>query len=154
MELDIDPPRGREVHEQDDAQPKHASWLALFNFMSKSHIVIFALAVILSVASGIVIPALATFLGKIFDLFTSFGAGEIDGPDLVKKVSTYGIVLAGLGSISGILNALFFGLWLVFGELQAKNVREKLFDGMVEKDLEWYDMRRAGIETMISRQQT
>ena len=154
MEFDVSNSNDRDDGEEDDVQLRRASWLALLNFMSRSHFIIFITAIILSVASGIVIPTLAVFLGKIFDLFTSFGAGEIGGSDLKTKVSIYGIALAGLGSASGILNAVFFGSWLLFGELQAKSARERLFDGMLEKDLEWFDMRTAGVETLISRQQT
>ena len=154
MDCDDDRMDDLEVCEEDSNQLKHASWLALFSFTSVSHTIVFMLAIVLSIASGIVIPALAIFLGKIFDLFTSFGAGEIGGPELIKEVSEYGIALVGLGSASGILNSIFFALWLLFGELQAKSAREKLFYAMLEKDLEWYDMRKAGIEALISRQQT
>ena len=154
MECDDNPPGDPEVAEEDSHQAENASWLALFNFTSKSHSIILIPAIILSILSGMVIPALAVFLGKIFDLFTSFGADIISGADLIKQVSTYGIALAGLGAASGILNAMFFGLWLLFGELQAKSAREKLFNGMLVKDLEWYDMRKSGIESLIARQQT
>lgn len=140
--------------ENSDKQTQKTSLLALFNFTSRSHFTTLLIALILSIASGIVIPAFAVLLGKIFNIFTTFGAGQISGPDLVEKVSTYGIALAGLGSGSGLLNAFYLGLWLVFGELQAKSGREKLFKSMLEKDMEWYDMRQFGIETLISRQQT
>jgi len=150
-----------DVHHTNDAedgdgtkhQAEHASWRALFNFTSKAHTFPLSLALVLSVVSGIVIPALAVFLGKVFDLFTQYGAGELSGPDLVHRVSRYGLYLVGLGCASGVLNAFYFMLWLVFGELQAKAVREKLFDGMLEKEMEWYDMRKAGIDTLISRLQ-
>ena len=112
------------------------------------------MALFFSIAAGIVAPALAIFLGKIFDLFTNFGAGEISELDLVKDVSTYAIVLAGLGTASGLLLGGYFMLWLVFGELQAKGVREKLFEGMIDKSMGWYDMQKDGIDTLVSRTQT
>ena len=154
MELEHHRPADREVRQEEDDQIRQAGWFALFNFTQRSHTIIFILAISFSVASGLIIPALAIFLGKVFDPFASFGAGTISGPDLVKKVSTSGIALVGLGSTSGILNALFFGLWLLFGELQAKSARGTLFGAMLEKDLDWYDMRKDGIEALISRQQT
>lgn len=155
MDIDVERLGDQGLGDNDsNDQESHASWRSLNNFTDKAHIIPLILALILSVASGVVVPALAIFLGKIFDVFTSFGAGEISGPDLVKKVSTYGIALAGLGSASGLLHAGYFMLWLVFGELQAKSAREKLFDAMLEKDMAWYDMRKAGIDTLISRMQT
>ena len=143
-----------EANVPESEQAKGASWWSLFYFTSKTHTFPLTLALLLSVASGIIIPALAIFLGKIFDYFTIFGAGEISGSDLVGKVSVYGIALAGLGLASGLLNAGYFMFWLLFGELQAKSVRDKLFDGMLEKDMAWYDMRKDGIDTLMSRLQS
>jgi ATP-binding cassette subfamily B (MDR/TAP) protein 1 len=69
-------------------------------------------------------------------------------------VSLDALALVGLGSASWLLNGGYFMLWLAFGELQAKSVREKLFDGMLEKDMEWYDMRKNGIGALVPRFQT
>lgn len=154
MEIDIEPPGHLEADEEKNHLAKHASWRSLFNFTSKMDTVPLLLAFSLSIAAGIVTPVLAIILGKIFDLFTNFGVGEISGPDLVVKVSTNAIVLAGLGTANGLLHAGYFMLWLVFGELQAKHVRERLFDSMLEKDTGWYDMRTDGIDTLVSRLQT
>lgn len=38
---------------------------------------------------------------------------------------------------------------MLFGELQAKSARERLFDGMLNKDMEWYDKRKAGIDARL-----
>ena len=146
--------RGRREHQVDgDHLVKRPGWLSLFNFTTRSHGFPLLLAIFLSVASGVIIPALSIFLGKIFDCFTSFGAGSISGSDLLHRVSMYGLALVGLGSASGILNAGYFMFWLLFGELQAKSARDGLFEGMLEKEMEWYDMRKAGIDTLISRLQ-
>ena len=154
MEIDIDHPGDLEVDVEENDSAKHASWRSLFNFTTNRDTIPLLFAIIFSIAAGIITPALAVFLGKIFNLFTGFGAGEISGSDLVKKVSRYATVLAGLGTASGLLHAGYFMLWLVFGELQAKHVRKRLFDGMLEKDMGWYDMRTDGIDTMVSRLQT
>ena len=137
-----------------DPLVKQPGWRSLFNFTTKPHIFPLLLALTLSVASGIITPALSIVFGKVFDCFTSFGARTISGSDLVKKISTYGLALLGLGSASGLLNAGYFMFWLVFGELQAKSARDKLFDGMLEKEMEWYDMRKSGIDTLTSRLHT
>ena len=139
---------------ENGSKRRQPEWRCLFHFTSKRHLFPLALALSLSVASGVIIPALAILLGKVFGLFTEFGASQISGHDLIKKVSVYGIALAGLGSASGLLNNGFFMIWIVFGELQAKNVRENLFDGMLEKDMEWYDIQTAGVDALITRLQT
>ena len=154
MEIDVEHISNLEADDEETSWAKHASWRSLFNFASRMDVIPFLLALIFSIAAGIVAPALAIFLGSIFDLFTKLGADEISGSDLLDKVSGYAIILAGLGTASGIIHACYFMLWLVFGELQAKHVRERLFDGMLEKDMAWYDMRTDGIDTLVSRLHT
>lgn len=146
-------PADRERQVDSDHLVERPGWRSLFNFTAKPHIIPLLLALTLSVASGIIIPALSIFLGKVFDCFTSFGAGTISGSDLLKKISMYGLALVGLGSASGLLNAGYFMFWVLFGELQAKSARDKLFEGLLEKEMEWYDMRKLGIDTLISRLQ-
>ncbi|MCJ1390627.1 hypothetical protein MMC18_003488 [Xylographa bjoerkii] len=143
---------GDEVTDEEHLQ--HAKWSSLFNFTSRAHILPLIVAACLSVSSGIVIPALAIFLGKIFDTFADYGAGMISGSDLTKQTSVNGLYLLGLGSASWVLNGSFFMFWLLFGELQARHVREMLFNGMLQKEMEWYDMRKSGVNAMIPRLQT
>ena len=137
-----------------EEQIRHAQWRSLFYFTSTAHVFPLVIALILSIASGIVIPALAIFLGKIFDTFSDFGAGTISGSDLTRQTSLNALYLLGLGTASWLLNGSYFMFWLLFGELQAKNVREKLFDGMLQKDMEWYDTRKSGVSAMVPRLQT
>ena len=153
MEIDVEDTWDSEVEDEEEILAKHASWRSLFNFTSKRDTGLLLLALIFSTTAGILSPAVAIFLGNIFDLFTSFGAGDIGGNILLKKTSTYAIILAGLGAASGLLHASYFMFWLVFGELQAKHVRERLFDGLLEKDMGWYDMRTNCITTLVSRLQ-
>ncbi|KAL8819688.1 MAG: hypothetical protein Q9223_001935 [Gallowayella weberi] len=104
--------------------------------------------------SGVVSPVQSYLLGKVFDSFTNFGAGKYAGSELIDKVSRYTIGVTALGVASGLLHTGYFAFWLIFGELQAKCARDSLFDGMLEKDMEWYDMRKDGIEALILRLQT
>ncbi len=152
MDESLDRAGDREA--EDTEQVQFARWRDLFNYTSKTHSVILVLALIISVASGMIVPALALFFGKIFNYFTRFGGGQISGLDLKQDVSTYACYLVELGCASGLLNACFYMLWMIFGELQAKGAREKLFNGMIEKDMEWYDRRTAGISTHSSRLQS
>ena len=90
----------------------------------------------------------------IFDAFTAFGAGTVSGDALSSKVSTNAIYLVALGGASWFLNGTYFMMWLIFGELQAKSARDKLYAGMLEKEMAWYDNRKAGINALIPRTQT
>ena len=154
MEINVEDACDLEAEEEEENLAERASWRSLFNFTSKKDTIPLLLALTSSVAAGVVAPALAVFLGNIFDLFTNSGAGEISGTILLKKVSLHAIILAGLGTASGFLHASYFMLWLVFGELQGKHTRERLFDCLLEKDMGWFDMRTDGIDTLLSRSQT
>ncbi|KAL8794390.1 MAG: hypothetical protein Q9195_003089 [Heterodermia aff. obscurata] len=154
MEDNVEGRASHEVTQEDDGQVKNASWGALFNFTTKAHILPLLIAVLLSISSGIVVPALAIFLGKLFNLFTEYGAGKLSGPELVHKISTYDIYMLVLAGASMLFNAGYFGFWLYFGELQAKSVRDRVSDGLLKKDMEWFDMRTAGVNTLLSRLQT
>ncbi|KAG8533193.1 uncharacterized protein KY384_001976 [Bacidia gigantensis] len=138
----------------EDERAGRATLWDLFNFSSKEHALPLSLALILSIASGFVIPILAIYLGKLFDQFTSFGAGQVSADSLKHKVLKYSITLCSLGGVSGVLNGAFYALWLMVGELQAKTARETLFAGMLSREMEWYDKRTSGVEALVSRLQT
>ena len=140
--------------DQDDQQAIQARWSSLFAFTTRAHMLPFSIALGLSVVSGVIMPALALFLGMIFDSFTAFGSGAVDGGTLADRVSMNAIYLVALGGASWLLNGTYFMLWLVFGELQAKSARDKLYAGMLEKEMAWYDNRKAGINALVPRTQT
>ncbi|KAL8752461.1 MAG: hypothetical protein Q9199_005733 [Rusavskia elegans] len=138
----------------ENSQSIKPRWRSLFAFTTRPHLLPLCLALVLSVSSGVVSPVLSYLLGRVFDCFTNFGIGKYGGPELIRNVSKYALGVTGLGVASGILHAGYFGFWLVFGELQAKGARDSLFGSMLEKDMEWYDMRRDGVEALIQRLQT
>lgn len=129
-------------------------WKTLFNFSSRQHASILIIALFLSTAAGITGPALAIFFGKIFNSFSAYGAGVADGQMLMHKVSFDAIALCILGGTVWVLKGGYFALWMVFGELQAKNARDQLFRNLLEKDFEWYEMRTSGIGALLPRLQT
>lgn len=130
------------------------SWHSLFVFTTRAHSPTITVAVISTFLSGLIKPASAVFLGKIFTNLAAFGAGELSAQDTLHNVSLWCIALVSLGAASFPIETVFLSSWLVFGELQAKAVREELFTGMLEKEMEWYDLREDGIGTLLIRIQT
>lgn len=130
------------------------TWRVLLNFTDRAHFFILLPALFLSALSGILLPAVAIFMGKYFDALANYGAGELSDDELVHRVlfSTYGLVL--VGAATWLLKGGYFTLWLVFGETQAKSVRDKLFQSLLLKDLEWFEMRSSGVGSLLSRLQT
>ena len=143
-----------EISEERGIISVQVTWRCLFSFTNKLHLIVLISSTTLSVASGAIVPLMAILLGKVFDSFTEYGTKKISGDVLTNKIASDVYYLLSLGGASWILNGSFFVTWLVFGELQAKRARDKLYVGMLEKEMEWYDMRKAGINAMIPRIQT
>jgi len=131
-----------------------ASFSSIFAFTHKKHLAVLIPALLLTTLAGTMKPAIAIFLGHIFDELASFGCGSTTGDELLKNVSIWCIALTGLGIATMIVNGGFFSLWLVFGEMQARSLRDKAFRSMLEKEMEWYDLRADGIGSLITRIQT
>jgi ATP-binding cassette subfamily B (MDR/TAP) protein 1 len=55
-----------------------------------------------------------------------------------------------LGIYSWLCSSLYFILFLIFGELQAANARGKLFEGLQEKNQEWFEGQQDGTRTFLS----
>lgn len=131
-----------------------AGWKALFNFTTRKHLGPLCAALISAVASGAVVPVRSELMGKIFDQFARHGGGTFTQEDFKKQVIRWCLALVGLGAGSWLLNCGLFFTWILFGELQARSVRERLFSGLLVKEMAWYDTRTSGIGAMIPRLQT
>ena len=140
--------------EETEESVVRAKWKEVFNLTTQAHLLPPTFGILLAISSGIIIPVLALLLGQIFDTFTDFGAGKINGTELTNKVSQNTIYLVALATVSWVLNGSYYMFWVIFGELQAKSARDKLFNGMLDKEMKWFDMRKAGVSAMIPRLQT
>jgi len=142
------------VPDDDDNDEATTSWRALFNFTTRSHLNILIPGVILSTLSGILLPALAIFFGRFFDALSAFGTGSISGDALAQRVlvNTYALIV--IGGVTWIMKGGYFTVWLVFGEMQAKSVREVVFQSLLDRDLEWFESRTSGVGSLLSRLQT
>jgi ATP-binding cassette subfamily B (MDR/TAP) protein 1 len=96
---------------------------------------------------------MAIFLGRFFDAFADFATGKIPPETLTERTlkSVYALVAVGAGTL--LLKGGLFAAWLSFGEMQAKGVRDELFQALLEKDLPWFEMREAGVGTLLARLQ-
>ena len=134
--------------------PASAKWRALFSFTRPAHYFALIPAILLSATAGILQPALAIFFGKFFNSFSDYGSGAISGSQLMQKTLIDVYALLGIGVATWVLKGSYFGIWMVFGELQAKSVRDELFSNLVWKDLAWFDRRASGVGPLLSRLQT
>lgn len=131
-----------------------ASWGSLFAFTQRQHTGTIVVALIATLISALLKPASAIFFGKIFSVLTKFGSGTLTGQETVDGIKGWCIALVALGGVAWISEGAFLNSWMVFGELQAKSVREQMFVGMLNKEMEWYDLRQDGIGSLLIRIQT
>lgn len=73
---------------------------------------------------------------------------------LIHRVSGWCVALAIVGAGTWVVQGASLSSWMVFGELQAKGAREGVSDALLEKDVEWYDLRSDGIGSLLIRIQT
>ncbi|KAI9641033.1 ATP-dependent permease [Ciborinia camelliae] len=130
------------------------SFRSLFTFTTKKHTFNLVLCIIFGILSGVMKPISAIFYGNIFGSLVNYGSGVITAQETLHRVSKWCIAVSVLGGAVWLFEGLFLCSWIVFGELQAKSVREKMFSGMLEKDLEWFDLRKDGIGSLLIRIET
>ncbi|KIW94749.1 uncharacterized protein Z519_04726 [Cladophialophora bantiana CBS 173.52] len=140
--------------ESNEAQQKHGvlgRWKSVFTFTAKAHLPILLGAIIFSAAAGCLQPTMAFFFGKFFDTFSDFAAGKTDGSTFMERSLSSLYVLFGIGGATFVLKGTLFSLWLVFGEMQARSIRELLFQSLLDRGMEWYEARTTGVGTLLSR---
>jgi len=134
-------------------EAKAAPWRALLFFTTKANAPILVFGIVCSIIAGAALPAQSFLMGKLFDGFSSYARGSLDAAQLMHYETKYVLYLVGVSGASWLFHSLEFMAWLAFGELQAKGARDRLFLGLLEKDIEWYDMRKNGIAALLPRLQ-
>jgi len=127
---------------------------ALFHFATIYSLPVLLLSLLSSVAAGAIMPIQAYLLGKIIQKLTSFGTGSGDTSSTENNTLQW---VSYLGLFSGgvwFVNSFFFFSWTLFSELQAKNTRETLFKSMLRHDIEWFEKRKDGVGSLITRIQS
>lgn len=130
------------------------TWKSSFSFMRREDLPLLTASVISAAIAGATKPAIAIFLGRIFNILSSYALGEITQSQLLHNISIWSLALTALGCAVWSFNSLFFSLWLLFGESQARTLRAKLFTGLLAKDMAWYELRVDGVSSLLVRIQT
>jgi ATP-binding cassette subfamily B (MDR/TAP) protein 1 len=126
-------------------------WKSLFSFTAKAHLPVLLPAIFLSTAAGTLQPTMAFFFGKFFDSFSDFASGEIEGAVFMDRSLTSFNAMFAIGAATFLFKGALFTLWLVFGEMQARCVRELLFASLLDRDMGWYEARTSGVESLLAR---
>ena len=153
--LDFQSKKGQTCRDTGSRNEEHNSpWLSLFAFTAQKHVPVLCPAVALTIVAGAIKPTVAIFLGYLFDELANYGTENISETQVLRDVAKWCLFLAGLSVSTWLINGGYFALWLIFGDKQAKAVREELFIGLLERETDWYDLRTDGIGSLLTRIQT
>lgn len=137
---------------QADDEQEYASqvgWKALFGFTTTSHVVVLIGALASAAAAAATLPIFSVMYGRIFGAYSDYGAGRSDGDELLSEITRLCVIMTGVAAASWVLNSIFFFFFLLFGELQAKSARTRIFNVLIRKDMAWYDLRESGIAAFL-----
>ncbi|KAI0002347.1 P-loop containing nucleoside triphosphate hydrolase protein [Xylariaceae sp. FL0662B] len=126
----------------------------LFTFMQWRDCGLLGAGVLMAMLSGALKTSLAILLGKIFAVITEFGSGRLTGPDTLAQVSSWCVILTIVGAAGWLVNFAFMFTWIVFSELQVKNIRWAVFGSLLNKEMEWFDCQEDGVASLLVRIQT
>lgn len=135
---------------EDTAAAISPSWKSLFGFTSRRHLPTLILGSIFALIASCVTPALAVFLGNVFDSFTSFGADLTDAKDLQGQVIKNCLGMIGLGAAGWFLNGAYYAFFVAFGEMQASAIRSDIFIELLKRDVEWFEAQSEGSGAFLS----
>ncbi|EME48597.1 hypothetical protein DOTSEDRAFT_49042 [Dothistroma septosporum NZE10] len=130
-----------------------APWRSLFAFTTRANIPLLLGGIFCSFAAGFTGPALNYVVGKVMGRFTDYAIGAIESDAFMRVQTKWVLWTVAISAGTWIFNSLEFIFWLSFGELQAKNARDRLFHGLLGKEIEWYDRRKNGIGALLPRLQ-
>lgn len=126
-----------------------AGWKALFGFTTRKHLPILSCGMLSACVAAASLPVFAIIYGLIFRDYTDYGAGKVGSNALRSSVTRYCLILTGIASLNWMANSFYFFFFLTFGELQARNARNRIFDALIRKDMSWYDTRETGIAAFL-----
>ncbi|RMZ80668.1 hypothetical protein DV738_g2673, partial [Chaetothyriales sp. CBS 135597] len=105
-------------------------------------------AVCCSAISGGITPTMTIFVGRFFNAFADYGADTIPPTALMQRASLCVRAFLILGACTIVFQGASYLCWTVFGEMQAKTVRQDLFQTLLQKDIAWY-LRELQIATSL-----
>lgn len=135
-------------------QPQKSPFRVLFTFMVWRHSWLLVAGLVTAALVGALTTTQSILLGRIFAVISQFGSGHLTGAETIAQISSWCVLLAVVGGAAFIINFGFMCSWIAFSELQARNIRSKIFRGLLKKEMEWYDTRPDGIASLLVRMQT
>lgn len=135
-------------------QPEKSSFRDLFAFTTWRHSWLLLAGLLGSLLSGALEASMTILLGKIFAVISEFGSGHLTGAETMAQISSWCVLLSVVGGGGFLVNFGFLFSWIAFSESQARNIRSRIFRGLLKKDMDWFDTRPDGVASLLIRIQT
>ncbi|WVQ71433.1 hypothetical protein IAR50_000970 [Cryptococcus sp. DSM 104548] len=118
----------------------------LFTFTTwRDYLFVFFPGVALSIVAALIQPYMSVVIGDAFEIFAAFpmvlsAVTEADRQTLKAGVRDTCIKLTVAGVLALVLNYCKGIMWTIYGETVANRLREKVFKGVQDKSMKWYDL--------------
>ncbi|KAF9225024.1 hypothetical protein BS17DRAFT_752105 [Gyrodon lividus] len=138
------------AHDTPPAQSPAPTIKLLFSFLTpRRKLVLLAPAIASSIAAGGLAPFMTYVIGQSFNAFAAFPLTP-NPPQSAKDALLHGVGLAALELVALGLGALLMSsvtssLWIWTGEYNIIELRKKVYQAVVHKEMDWFD-RRMGSE--------
>jgi hypothetical protein len=102
-------------------------------------------AIILAGAAAIVPMYMTILVGDAFGAFSYFPldyrqSTSEDRANLMASISHSCLILTLVGAAGWVVNCIMIGLWVRVGELIAHRLRSAVFDSVMRRGMEWFDL--------------
>ncbi|KAI0390783.1 P-loop containing nucleoside triphosphate hydrolase protein [Xylariaceae sp. FL0594] len=146
------PPAGSQ--QQQKSPPPNPSFRDLFTFTTWKQSGLLVAGVTAAILSGALKTSMSILFGRIFAVIAQYGSGKLSGADALAEVSSWCVLLVVVGVSGWLVNFAFMFSWVTFSEVQARNIRCEIFQGLLDKDMSWFDGQEDGIASVLVRTQT
>ncbi|KAI1314004.1 P-loop containing nucleoside triphosphate hydrolase protein [Xylaria venustula] len=126
----------------------------LFTFATWRQSWVLVAGLVGAVLAGAFMTSMSILLGRIFAVISRFGSGQLTGADTIAQISSWCVLLVVVGGGGFLVNFAFMFSWIAFSELQARNIRRRVFHGLLKKDMQWFDTQQDGVASLLTRVQT
>jgi hypothetical protein len=141
------------AHSVPQPAKSNVKWKSLFNFTTRKHTLVIIFSAVFAILVGAVTPVQSYLLGRVFGNFAKYAGGTVSESQFKHDMLVYNLYFVGLGTISWVFTTLYFAGWVLFGELQARSARGRLFKALLDRKIEWFDQRKDGMGAMTTKLQ-
>jgi ATP-binding cassette subfamily B (MDR/TAP) protein 1 len=135
-------------------QQRKSSFRDLFIFTTWPHCWLLVAGLVTAILAGTLKTSMSILLGRIFGVIAQFGSGHLTGAETLAQISSWCVLLVVVGGAGWLINFAFMFSWIAFGELQARNIRYRVFHGLRKKEMEWFDCQNNGVASLLVGIQT